>query len=110
MHIRLKLHVGSKIGLTLKVARASPTQCSPHSARCIEYAARHDNKSRGRRYIQCENERGAIFAIIATALRVARTNNLYDTFMQYDAGGVLALSLLPCSYQALLLLKSNERH
>ena len=28
--------------------------------KCIEYAARHDNKSRGRRYIQCENERGAI--------------------------------------------------
>ena len=48
--------------------------------------------------------------VIAMVLRVVRIANLYDTFMQYDAGGVLALSLLPCSCQALLLLKSNERH
>ena len=99
-----------KIGLTLKVARASPTQCSPHSARCIEYAARHDNKSRGDVLSNAKMSAAQFRLVIATVLCIVQINNLHDTFMQYDAGGVLALSLLPCSCQALLLLKSNERH
>ena len=98
--------MGSKVGLKSHARAERSSESSPLNVLSMQRVMTTNHV--GDILSNAKMSAALFCSVIATALRVVRTNNLYGTFMQYDACGVLTLSLLPCNCQVLLLLKSNH--